>query len=86
MHSHVHHSFWLNIIVRLLSEEYRTRIRSRCMTFLHEEDDLVRKVYFQSIHSLFQLCLQIAECNEVIVAKIARLDYPHNWYALLYET
>lgn len=40
-----------------------------------------------SIHSSsFQLCPQIAECNEVIVAKIARLDYPHNWYAFLYET
>ncbi|KAL4076110.1 ARM repeat-containing protein [Scleroderma citrinum] len=50
---------------KLLSEEYRTRIRSRCMTFLHEEDDL------------------IAECNQVIVAKIARLDYPHNWPSLL---
>lgn len=50
---------------KLLSEEYRSRIRSRCMTFLHEEDDL------------------IAECNEVIVAKIARLDYPHNWPSLL---
>ncbi|KIO12672.1 hypothetical protein M404DRAFT_959382 [Pisolithus tinctorius Marx 270] len=50
---------------KLLSEEYRNRIRARCMVFLNEEDDL------------------IAECNEVIVAKIARLDYPHNWPSLL---
>ncbi|KAI6130399.1 ARM repeat-containing protein [Pisolithus croceorrhizus] len=50
---------------KLLSEEYRNRIRARCMVFLHEEDDL------------------IAECNEVIVAKIARLDFPHNWPSLL---
>ncbi|KAI6047441.1 ARM repeat-containing protein [Pisolithus marmoratus] len=50
---------------KLLSEDYRNRIRARCMVFLHEEDDL------------------IAECNEVIVAKIARLDYPLNWPSLL---
>ncbi|KAI6134978.1 ARM repeat-containing protein [Pisolithus croceorrhizus] len=50
---------------KLLSEEYRNRIRARCMVFLREEDDL------------------IAECNEVIVAKIARLDFPHNWPSLL---
>ena len=25
--------------------------------------------------------IQIAQCNELIVAKIARLDYPHNWCA-----
>ncbi|KAG1815549.1 ARM repeat-containing protein [Suillus subaureus] len=46
---------------KLLSDEQRVRIRSRCMTFFNEEDDT------------------IAECNEVIVAKIARQDYPMNW-------
>ncbi|KAG6328294.1 hypothetical protein ID866_10795, partial [Astraeus odoratus] len=49
---------------KLLSDEYRTSIRMRCMTFLYEEDDL------------------IAECNQLIVAKIARSDYPHNWSSL----
>lgn len=50
---------------RLLSDEQRVKIRSRCMTFFDEEDDT------------------IAECNEVIVAKIARQDYPMNWPSLL---
>lgn len=50
---------------KLLSDEQRVRIRSRCMTFFDEEDDT------------------IAECNEVIVAKIARQDYPANWPLLL---
>lgn len=50
---------------KLLSDEQRVRIRSRCMTFFDEEDDT------------------IAECNEVIVAKIARQDYPVNWPSLL---
>ncbi|KAH7887621.1 ARM repeat-containing protein [Phlebopus sp. FC_14] len=49
---------------KLLSDEYRNRIRIRCLLFLNEEDDT------------------IAECNDVIVAKIARLDYPHNWPSL----
>lgn len=50
---------------KLLSDEQRVRIRSRCLTFFDEEDDT------------------IAECNEVIVAKIARQDYPVNWPLLL---
>lgn len=29
---------------------------------------------------------QIAECNELIVAKIARMDYPHNWYVWTYSS
>ncbi|KAG2154931.1 ARM repeat-containing protein [Suillus bovinus] len=50
---------------KLLSDEQRVRIRSRCMTFFDEEDDT------------------IVECNEVIVAKIARQDYPTHWPSLL---
>ncbi|KAJ7765016.1 armadillo-type protein [Mycena maculata] len=46
---------------KVLSDEHRIRIRTRCFTFLDEEDDT------------------IAECNEVIVSKIARVDYPNNW-------
>ncbi|KAJ7781094.1 armadillo-type protein [Mycena metata] len=46
---------------KVLSDEHRVRIRTRCFTFLDEEDDI------------------IAHCNEVIVSKIARLDYPNNW-------
>ncbi|KAJ7507960.1 armadillo-type protein [Mycena galericulata] len=46
---------------KVLSDEHRIRIRSRCFTFLDEEDET------------------IAECNQVIVSKIARIDYPNNW-------
>ncbi|TFK43406.1 armadillo-type protein [Crucibulum laeve] len=50
---------------KLLSDEHRVRIRSRCLTFLEEPDET------------------IAECNEVIVSKIARQDYPNNWPTLI---
>ncbi|KAJ7094628.1 armadillo-type protein [Mycena belliarum] len=46
---------------KALSDDHRVRIRTRCFTFLDEEDET------------------IAECNQVIVSKIARLDYPNNW-------
>ncbi|KAJ7180251.1 armadillo-type protein [Mycena crocata] len=46
---------------KVLSDEHRIRIRTRCFTFLDEEDET------------------IADCNTVIVAKIARADYPNNW-------
>ncbi|KIM90936.1 hypothetical protein PILCRDRAFT_1173 [Piloderma croceum F 1598] len=50
---------------KFLSDEARTRIRARCMTFLDEVDDT------------------IAECNEFIIARIARTDFPTNWPSLL---
>jgi hypothetical protein len=31
------------------------------------------------IKSVYTLPHQIAECNELVVAKIARLDFPLNW-------
>ncbi|KAJ7638980.1 armadillo-type protein [Roridomyces roridus] len=46
---------------KVLSDEHRIRIRTRCFSFLDEEDET------------------IAECNQVIVSKIARIDYPNNW-------
>ncbi|KAJ7684034.1 ARM repeat-containing protein [Mycena rosella] len=50
---------------KVLSDDHRVRIKTRCFTFLDEEDET------------------IAECNEVIVSKIARLDYPNNWSNLV---
>ncbi|KAF7332027.1 Importin N-terminal domain-containing protein [Mycena kentingensis (nom. inval.)] len=50
---------------KVLSDEQRIRIRTRCFTFLDEEDET------------------IADCNQFIVAKIARIDYPTNWHNLV---
>ncbi|EMD40680.1 hypothetical protein CERSUDRAFT_111258 [Gelatoporia subvermispora B] len=50
---------------KLLSDEHRARIRSRCLTLLDESDDM------------------ISEYNELIIAKIARQDFPHNWPDLI---
>ncbi|KAF9464415.1 armadillo-type protein [Collybia nuda] len=50
---------------KLLSDEQRIRIRTRCLNFLEEEDET------------------IAECNEVIVSKISRQDFPNNWGSLI---
>ncbi|KAK7054202.1 importin N-terminal domain-containing protein [Favolaschia claudopus] len=52
---------------KVLSDEHRILIRSRCFTFLDEEDDT------------------IAECNEVIMSRIARFDFPNNWPNLVDE-
>ncbi|PCH41237.1 ARM repeat-containing protein [Wolfiporia cocos MD-104 SS10] len=46
-------------------EDYKARIRTRCLSLLDEGDDV------------------ISECNEVIIAKIARSDYPQAWPELL---
>ncbi|KZP02850.1 hypothetical protein FIBSPDRAFT_969553 [Athelia psychrophila] len=50
---------------KLLTDEARARIRSRCLMMLDEEDDL------------------IAQCNEEIISKIARSDFPGNWSNLV---
>ncbi|KAJ6628769.1 armadillo-type protein [Mycena sp. CBHHK59/15] len=49
---------------KVLSDDQRIRIRSRCFTFLDEQDET-------------------AQCNAVIVSKIARQDYPNNWPDLI---
>ncbi|KAF8351332.1 armadillo-type protein [Amanita rubescens] len=46
---------------KLLSEEQRGRIRTRCLSFIDEDDET------------------ISECNQVIVGKIARSDFPSKW-------
>ncbi|KAI0268377.1 ARM repeat-containing protein [Gloeopeniophorella convolvens] len=49
---------------RLVPDEQRPAIRSRCLALLNEEDDVIGKN------------------NEVIIAKIARADFPHKWASL----
>jgi hypothetical protein len=54
------------------------------MTFLDEDDDTAS---ISSQHrfatTIYTSLNKIAECNEVIVGKIARQDYPMNWYLLM---
>ncbi|KAF7790859.1 hypothetical protein EIP86_001817 [Pleurotus ostreatoroseus] len=50
---------------KLLDQEQRQRIRTRCLALLDEPDDV------------------IAECNEVIIGKVARQEYPNAWPGLL---
>ncbi|KAF8623412.1 hypothetical protein AX15_006355 [Amanita polypyramis BW_CC] len=46
---------------KLLSDEQRGRIKTRCLSFIDEEDET------------------ISECNQVIVGRIARFDFPSKW-------
>lgn len=59
------------------------RIKARCMTLLDEEDDVVSFFVLKN-HEMFKIGItvtfEIAECNEFIVSKIARSDFPGNWY------
>lgn len=56
------------------------------MTFFDEEDDtasISTQYCFVTTLFIYALLDKVAECNEVIVAKIARQDYPLNWYLLV---
>ena len=68
-----------NLDRRLLTDEQRSQIRTRTMVLLEEEDatvDLFNVLPNKRSHHWGQ----IAECNTVILSKIARIDYPANWY------
>ncbi|KAG9317447.1 ARM repeat-containing protein [Chiua virens] len=48
-------------------------------------DDDRTQIRLRSFAFLSEVDDTIAECNQLIVAKIARLDYPHNWQSLFTE-
>ncbi|KAG6833896.1 hypothetical protein H0H87_007907 [Tephrocybe sp. NHM501043] len=56
---------------KTLNDEHRARIRVRCLTLLDEEDETVITNF------------PITNCNEYVVAKVARQDFPSNWGNLI---
>ncbi len=69
---------------RVLTEEQRTRIRGRCFALLDEEDEIVGIYFFLLLGDLSDRPLQISGCNEIIVSKIARHDFPTPWSVFWY--
>ncbi len=69
---------------RVLTEEQRTRIRGRCFALLDEEDEIVGIHIFLRLADLSDRPLQISGCNEIIVSKIARHDFPTPWSVFCY--
>ena len=69
-----------NGVCRFLSDEQRSRMRTRCWAFLDEEDDVVGLVSFTLPWFVYQVrCHQVFSCHKLIVAKISRHDYPALW-------
>jgi len=52
--------------------------------FLDEPDDVVGLLLLLHMitHKFILHCFQIATANAVAVAKMARIDFPRQWYAL----
>ncbi|CCM04790.1 uncharacterized protein FIBRA_06983 [Fibroporia radiculosa] len=67
---------------KYLSDEQRTRIRARCLALLDEPDDVVSvsgSVERLQVILILMVLLKIADCNEYIIGRIARHDFPLNW-------
>jgi hypothetical protein len=65
--------------VRLVLDDQRPAIRNRCLTLLDEGDDVVRHLNPFPLAGLVIGKRKIGKNNEVIIAKIARSDFPHKW-------
>ena len=64
-----------------MTDEHKLNIKKRAMELLFESDDVVSNIpsRYRCPSGDLQPLNQIAECNEVIFAKIARAEYPATW-------
>ena len=65
---------------RLISDHEKLAVRQRCLSLLGDEDDTVCIRCSHQRHLVYSPQSQIEKYNEIILSKIARHDYPNNWY------